>query len=138
MQERVVYLVDASPKMFSSTCPTDDEKTATHFQVAINSIAQSLRSQIINRSYDEVSICLFNTNYEEEDSKVDGKAEPSKKRKANAMKEYANYDWSDLADNGKLKDLTVVELKYYLGAHNLPVTGSKEALISRILTHMGK
>lgn len=38
----------------------------------------------------------------------------------------------------QLKDLTVVELKYYLTAHSLPVTGKKEALISRILTHMGK
>ena len=38
----------------------------------------------------------------------------------------------------QLKDLTVVELKYYLTAHNLPVTGKKEALVSRILTHMGK
>ncbi|KAL0322697.1 UNVERIFIED_CONTAM: ATP-dependent DNA helicase 2 subunit KU70 [Sesamum angustifolium] len=67
-------------------------------------------------------------------------SEASKKRKAiaeNATKEYANYDWLDLADNGKLKELTVVELKYYLTRHNLPVTGKKEALISRILTHMG-
>lgn len=38
----------------------------------------------------------------------------------------------------QLKDLTVVELKYYLTAHSLPVAGKKEALISRILTHMGK
>jgi ATP-dependent DNA helicase 2 subunit 1 len=38
----------------------------------------------------------------------------------------------------QLKDLTVVELKYYLSGHNLPVSGKKEALVSRILTHMGK
>lgn len=38
----------------------------------------------------------------------------------------------------QLKDLTVVELKFYLTAHKLPVGGKKEALISRILTHMGK
>jgi len=38
----------------------------------------------------------------------------------------------------QLKDLTVVELKYYLTGHNLPVSGKKEALVSRILTHMGK
>ena len=38
----------------------------------------------------------------------------------------------------QLKDLTVAELKSYLTAHNLPVAGKKEALISRILTHMGK
>lgn len=38
----------------------------------------------------------------------------------------------------QLKDLTVQELKYYLSAHGLPLTGKKETLISRILTHMGK
>ncbi|KAK4341471.1 hypothetical protein RND71_039972 [Anisodus tanguticus] len=92
----------------------------------------------IVKAMEEFKLSAYGENYEEDDQKVDGKAEPSRKRKANAMKEYANYDWSDLADNGKLKDLTVVELKYYLAAHNLPVAGKKEALISRILTHMGK
>jgi len=38
----------------------------------------------------------------------------------------------------QLKELSVVELKYYLTAHDLPVSGKKEALISRILSHMGK
>lgn len=38
----------------------------------------------------------------------------------------------------QLKDLTVQELKLYLSAHGLPLTGKKETLISRILTHMGK
>lgn len=38
----------------------------------------------------------------------------------------------------QLKDLTVTQLKYYLTANNLPLAGKKEALISRILTHMGK
>lgn len=38
----------------------------------------------------------------------------------------------------QLKELGVTELKYYLAAHNLPVSGKKEVLISRILSHMGK
>ncbi|KAL4632557.1 hypothetical protein ACB092_04G060000 [Castanea dentata] len=92
---------------------------------------------------EEFKLSVYSGNYDEEKELVgNGKAsETSKKRKAiadNAVKESANYDWDDLADNGKLKDLTVVELKYYLTAHNLPVAGKKEALISRILTHMGK
>ncbi|KAK9997082.1 hypothetical protein SO802_021768 [Lithocarpus litseifolius] len=92
---------------------------------------------------EEFKLSVYGDNYDEEKELVgNGKAsETSKKRKAiadNAVKESANYDWDDLADNGKLKDLTVVELKYYLTAHSLPVTGKKEALISRILTHMGK
>ncbi|PHT39225.1 ATP-dependent DNA helicase 2 subunit KU70 [Capsicum baccatum] len=90
----------------------------------------------IVKALEEFKLSVYGENYEEEDSNIEGKVEPTRKRKANAMKEYGNYDWADLADNGKLKDLTVVELKYYLGAHNLPVTGKKEVLISRILTHM--
>lgn len=120
---------------------------------------------------------MYGENFEEEMGSAKT-SEASKKRKAineNATKEYATYDWPNLADNGQvglpfclflvhmlqfsrvdylyplrmvflkscfyllqLKDLTVTELKYYLNVHNLPVTGKKEALISRILTHMGK
>ncbi|GJN10072.1 hypothetical protein PR202_ga28133 [Eleusine coracana subsp. coracana] len=78
------------------------------------------------------------------------RGEASKKRKAitdAASQKSAAYDWAELADNGKvsnrllslekLKDMTVVELKRYLTAHSLPLSGKKEALISRILTHLG-
>ncbi|KAL2242494.1 UNVERIFIED_CONTAM: ATP-dependent DNA helicase 2 subunit KU70 [Sesamum indicum] len=99
-KEMLVYLVDASPKMFSTTFPSvsplplpfcvefllmfnevwydigagfsakadyldifiaEDQKDVSHFQIAVRSIAQSLKTQIINRSYDEVAICFFNT-----------------------------------------------------------------------------
>ncbi|KAH9613190.1 hypothetical protein KSS87_018940 [Heliosperma pusillum] len=87
---------------------------------------------------DEFRVSVYGENYEETDNII---SEASKKRKAiadKAVHESANYNWEDLADNAKLKDLTVAELKYYLTAHKLPVAGKKEALISRILTHMGK
>lgn len=95
------------------------------------------RPSIVN-ALEEFKQLVYGENYHEGENNV-GAA--SKKRKAiadKAVQESANYDWEDLAENGKLKDLTVTELKYYLSAHNLPVTGKKEALISRILTHMGK
>ncbi|KAK4421555.1 ATP-dependent DNA helicase 2 subunit KU70 [Sesamum alatum] len=97
----------------------------------------------IVKALEEFKLSVYGENFEQENDSMDNEktSEASKKRKAiaeNATKEYANYDWLDLADNGKLKELTVVELKYYLSRHNLPVTGKKEALISRILTHMGK
>ncbi|GLU18044.1 hypothetical protein SLE2022_343660 [Rubroshorea leprosula] len=60
-KEFAVYLVDASPKMFSTTTPREDQKDETHFHIAISCIAQSLKTQIISRSYDEVAICFFNT-----------------------------------------------------------------------------
>ncbi|KAK2980381.1 hypothetical protein RJ640_014554 [Escallonia rubra] len=95
------------------------------------------------KALEEFKLSVYGENYDEEnDFTGNGKtSEASRKRKAiaeNAVKESANYDWTDLADNGKLKDLTVAELKYYLTAHKLPVAGKKEALVSRILNHMGK
>jgi ATP-dependent DNA helicase 2 subunit 1 len=71
---------------------------------------------------------------EESDS---GAKEKSKKRKAGDADD-GKYDYIELAKTGKLKDLTVVELKTYLTANNLLVSGKKEVLINRILTHIGK
>ncbi|MED6113694.1 ATP-dependent DNA helicase II subunit 1 [Stylosanthes scabra] len=93
------------------------------------------------RALEEFKTSVYGENYEEECEANSKQSEASKKRKAQAevaTKECENYDWNDLADTGKLKDLTVVELKYYLTANNLPVSGKKEALVSRILTHMKK
>ncbi|XP_051149788.1 ATP-dependent DNA helicase 2 subunit KU70 [Andrographis paniculata] len=92
---------------------------------------------------EEFKLSVYGENYNEENDTMDtGKtSEASRKRKLiadHASKEYANYNWSDLADSGQLKDLTVAELKYYLNVEKLPVTGKKEALVTRILTHMGK
>lgn len=96
------------------------------------------RPGIVN-AVEEFKLSVYGENYEEGgESNV---TEASRKRKAiadKAVEQSANYDWENLADSGKLKDLTVAELKYYLTAHKLPVTGKKEALISRILTHMNK
>lgn len=39
----------------------EDQKNESHFHIVVSCIAQSLKSQIINRSYDEVAICFFNT-----------------------------------------------------------------------------
>ncbi|EEF40803.1 ATP-dependent DNA helicase 2 subunit KU70 [Ricinus communis] len=94
------------------------------------------------KAIEEFKLSVYGDKYDEENLLGNGKAnETSRKRKAaaeNAKNESANYDWADLADNGKLKDLTVAELKLYLTAHNIPVAGKKEALISKILTHLGK
>ncbi|MCH85908.1 ATP-dependent DNA helicase 2 subunit KU70 [Trifolium medium] len=63
---------------------------------------------------------------------LESQLKPPRKEKRTefAMKECENYDWGELADTGK--DLTVVELKYYLTGHNLPVSGKKEALCDSI------
>ncbi|GFY81506.1 ATP-dependent DNA helicase 2 subunit Ku70-like protein [Actinidia rufa] len=100
------------------------------------------RKGVVN-ALEEFKRSVYGENFDEEhEFETKGKvSEASRKRKAiseNAVKECANYDWLDLVETGKLKDLTVVELKYYLTANNLPVTGKKEALINRILVHMGK
>ncbi|KAL6002592.1 ATP-dependent DNA helicase II subunit 1 [Asimina triloba] len=96
----------------------------------------------LSSALEDFKASVYGENHAQEEVQAAAKsAEASRKRKATvgtAASECANYDWGDLADNGKLKDLTVVELKYYLAAHKLPVAGKKEALISRILTHLGK
>ncbi|KAL5681268.1 hypothetical protein ACJX0J_007653, partial [Zea mays] len=56
-KEMVVYLVDASPKMFTPAATQQE----THFHTIVNCITDSLKTQIIGRSYDEVAICFFNT-----------------------------------------------------------------------------
>lgn len=60
------------------------------------------------KALEEFKLAVYGENYEEEnDSKANGKtSEASRKRKAiaeNAVKESANYNWADLADNGKVK-----------------------------------
>ncbi|KAJ3705585.1 hypothetical protein LUZ61_009290 [Rhynchospora tenuis] len=96
------------------------------------------------KAIEEFKTAVYGENYnEEEEEKTAGgaHADAARKRKAIAEKaaeESKSYDWAVLADKGKLKELTVVELKYYLTAHNLPLTGKKEVLINRILTHLGK
>ncbi|XP_071702193.1 ATP-dependent DNA helicase 2 subunit KU70 [Rutidosis leptorrhynchoides] len=94
----------------------------------------------IAKALEEFKVSVFGENYDEEaENATRGKANnATKKRKSAAEEKCAYYDWAKLADDGKLKDLTVTELKCYLTANNLTVAGKKEALISRILTHMGK
>nr|CAB3452150.1 unnamed protein product [Digitaria exilis] len=97
------------------------------------------------KAIDEFKASVYGENYDQEEAEAASakasRGDAAKKRKAitdAASLKSAAYDWAELADNGKLKDMTVVELKSYLTAHDLPVSGKKEALISRILTHLGK
>lgn len=90
-------------------------------------------------------IGVFGENYEAEEAEAVAAKErgsaATQKRKAAADLAAADaheYDWGQLADTGKLKDLTSEQLKIYLRANKLPVTGKKDILISRILTHLGK
>ncbi|CAH1440037.1 unnamed protein product [Lactuca virosa] len=85
---------------------------------------------------EEFKICVYGEKYDEEEEKA-GNAKGANKRKTEeeAVSKAAYYDWSKLADDGKLKDLTVQELKSYLTANKLTVAGKKEVLITRILTH---
>uniref|UniRef100_A0A803NCB5 Ku70/Ku80 N-terminal alpha/beta domain-containing protein n=1 Tax=Chenopodium quinoa TaxID=63459 RepID=A0A803NCB5_CHEQI len=47
--------------MFSTSCPSEDKKDHTHFQMAISCISESLKIRIISSSYDEIAICFYNT-----------------------------------------------------------------------------
>ena len=57
------------------------------------------------KALEEFKLSIYGENYEEEvDLAVGGKGNAlAKKRKAeDAAKESTNYDWSELADNGKV------------------------------------
>ncbi|XP_031407259.1 ATP-dependent DNA helicase 2 subunit KU70 isoform X4 [Punica granatum] len=99
------------------------------------------RPTVVN-AIDQFKHSVYGDQYEARSSAGDDNmSEASKKRKAsagNAVKECENYNWAEMAESGKLTTLTVVELKYYLTAHNLPVSGKKEDLISRIKMHLRK
>lgn len=56
----------------------------------------------IVKALEEFKLSVYGESYKDEDSNIEGKAEPTRKRKANAIKEYGNYEWADLADNGKV------------------------------------
>ncbi|EER95967.1 hypothetical protein BDA96_02G056700 [Sorghum bicolor] len=97
------------------------------------------------KAIEEFKTSVYGENYDQEEAEAAaGKAsrgDASKKRKEitdAAAQMSAVYDWAELADNGKLKEMTAAELKCYLTAHDLPVSGKKDVLVSRILTHLGK
>ncbi|TYH86590.1 hypothetical protein ES332_D01G054700v1 [Gossypium tomentosum] len=114
---------DDIPETIDETA--SDEEGLT--RPAVVRAAEAFKHSVYGDSYDE-----------ESDMGKEKMSEASRKRKAIAENAAKDYDWGNLADKGQLKNLTVGDLKVYLNAHNLPVSGKKEALISRILTHMGK
>lgn len=114
----------------------EDEMPETHDETLPDEEGMS-RPGIV-KAMEEFKVSVYGENYDEEDE-VAGHGKGVRKRKTEeAVNKAAYYDWSKLADDGKLKDLTVQELKSYLTANKLTVAGKKEVLISRILTHLGK
>lgn len=103
---------------------------------------EGLARPVVVKAVEEFKASVYGENYDQEEAEAAAaKAGASKKRKAltdAAAEKSAAHNWAELADTGKLKDMTVVDLKSYLSAHGLPVSGKKEALVSRILTHLGK
>lgn len=68
------------------------------------------------KALEEFKLSIYGENYEEEsDFAVGGKGNTlAKKRKAeDAAKESTNYDWSDLADNGKVSPHSVSWASYF-------------------------
>jgi ATP-dependent DNA helicase 2 subunit 1 len=72
----------------------------------------------------------------EPDSKSD-KGGASKRAKKEHVEDASAVDWKAAAQSGKLKKMTIPELKVYLKANGLPVSGKKELLLERILGHLG-
>ncbi|KAL2653061.1 hypothetical protein R1flu_021189 [Riccia fluitans] len=106
---------------------------------------EGMKSESVVSAVNKFKDSVYGVEYEQEmaeaaATKARGSSASQKRKAATevASKEASQYDWNDLADSGKLKDLTVVELKYYLSANKLPLSGKKDVLLSRILAHLGK
>uniref|UniRef100_A0A0E0HXJ0 Ku domain-containing protein n=1 Tax=Oryza nivara TaxID=4536 RepID=A0A0E0HXJ0_ORYNI len=93
---------------------------------------EGLARPVVVKAVEEFKASVYGENYDQEEAEAAAaKAGASKKRKAltdAAAEKSAAHNWAELADTGKLKDMTVVDLKSYLSAHGLPVSGKKEAL----------
>ncbi|KAJ0045030.1 hypothetical protein Pint_04798 [Pistacia integerrima] len=96
---------DEMPDINDETLPDEEGMSRPGVVKAI----EEFKLSVYGEDYDEESECAGN-------GKV---SEASKKRKAvaeNAVKESANYDWADLADNGKVKQYVAT---FYFNPHGL-------------------
>lgn len=127
--EAVALLEDELPDPMDETMPPEEQMQ----KPAISQAVKEFKDSVYGPDHD----------LQEEEAaaeKLKGSAASQKRKAAEevAAKDYEKYDWSELADAGKLKELTISELKLYLVRHKLQVTGKKEVIVNRILTHMGK
>ncbi|MQL90652.1 hypothetical protein Taro_023244, partial [Colocasia esculenta] len=106
-KEFVVYLIDASPKMFVPFTRDEDEKGETPFHIAISCVLQSLKTQIIAGSFDEVAVCFFNTKQKKNLQDVSGvyafdvmERESLDRPTARFIKEFSNIEESFLGQIG--------------------------------------
>jgi ATP-dependent DNA helicase 2 subunit 1 len=113
-KEMVVYLIDASPKMFTpATASQEDEKQETHFRTIVNCITQSLKTQIIGSSRDEVAICFFNTKEKKNLQELAGvyvynvtEREPLDRPDARLIKEFSCIEDSFMSNIGSRYGIT--------------------------------
>ncbi|KAM0824660.1 hypothetical protein ACQ4PT_070043 [Festuca glaucescens] len=113
-KEMVVYLIDASPKMFTpATASQADEKQETHFRTIVNCITQSLKTQIIGSSRDEVAICFFNTKEKKNLQELAGvyvynvtEREPLDRPDARLIKEFSCIEDSFMSNIGSRYGIT--------------------------------
>lgn len=111
-KEMVVYLIDASPKMFTPATKAD-EKEETHFHTIVNCITHALKTQIIGRSYDEVAICFFNTKEKKNLQELAGvyvynvtEREPLDRPDARLIKEFSCIEDSFMSNIGSRYGIT--------------------------------
>lgn len=127
--EAFALLEDELPDPKDETMPPEEQM----LKPAISQSVTAFKDSIYGPDYD--------LQQEELAARKSTGSAASQKRKAAeevASKDFEKYDWNELADTGRLKELRVTELRIYLVKHKLQVTGKKDVIIDRILTHMGK
>lgn len=117
----------ADPK--DDTLPPEEQMQ----KPAIAQLVKAFKDSVYGPDHD-----LEEQEFASQKSKGPAAAQKRKVAEEMAGNDYDNFEWNELADKGTLKDLTINDLKIYLLKHKLQVTGKKDILVNRILTHMGK
>eukprot|EP00850_Spirogloea_muscicola_P010017 SM000057S18447 [mRNA] locus=s57:676613:688225:- [translate_table: standard] len=102
---------------------------------------KSLERPAVRAAVQAFKDAAYGENHDAEEAEKEyAKGASARKRQATAeaaVEAARDFDWPELAEQGKLQELTAEQLKIFCRANHLPLTGAKAVLIDRILQKLG-
>eukprot|EP00850_Spirogloea_muscicola_P014492 SM000104S09362 [mRNA] locus=s104:402057:407985:+ [translate_table: standard] len=102
---------------------------------------KSLERPAVRAAIQAFKDAAYGENHDAEEAEKEyAKGASARKRQATAeaaVEAARDFDWPELAEQGKLQELTAEQLKIFCRANHLPLTGAKAVLIDRILQKLG-
>eukprot|EP00850_Spirogloea_muscicola_P014919 SM000110S18926 [mRNA] locus=s110:292351:298253:+ [translate_table: standard] len=102
---------------------------------------KSLERPAVRAAVQAFKDAAYGENHDAEEAEKEyAKGASTRKRQATAeaaVEAARDFDWTELAEQGKLQELTAEQLKIFCRANHLPLTGAKAVLIDRILQKLG-